>query len=360
MSDPPDNDDPIRSLPAGEADSEAVAKLTRIGRAITPDLRLDPRAALRDTRIRGKLRAELQEIARSSGLLLQDDIAEDPYADANGRRLERHFSLLKSATDAVVLLQVEDWIANDGANVGAMDEMRDAFANRKVRIFAEKVQTPSLSLEKTMPRIWREKAKADVEFVSWRYVMELLERKLSPGQVFGLTIEAAPVSPNGPNGPGPIEKKVFKTVFIGSTGLDLRAYREAARDVCMTLELVPIMMEHFEAMGLGATAGSKKKLDLADLYVGIFAHRYGYIERGYPISVTEIEFDHAAERDIPRLCFVVDPEFAWPPNSWDPEHYTQMLAFKKRIDELIRGQFTTTDNFRDQLRQALTPYKYEP
>ena len=108
------------------------------------------------------------------------------------------------------------------------------------------------------------------------------------------------------------------------------------------------MMEHFEAMGLGATAGSKKKLDRADLYVGIFAHRYGYIERGYPISVTEIEFDHAAERDIPRLCFRGRSGICVAAvNSWDPEHYTQMLAFKKRIDELIRGQFTTTDNFRD-------------
>lgn len=354
MSDTTAIEDPIPGLLAGEADSEAVAKLTRIGRAITPDLRPDPRAALRDMRIRGKLRTDLQEIARSSGLSLQDDIAEDPYADANGHTLKRHFSLLKSAADEVVILQVEDWIANDGANVGAMDEMRDAFTNRKVRIVAEKVQTPSLSLEKTMPRIWRQKAMADVEFVSWRYVAELLERKLSPDQVFGLTIERAPVSPNGP-----IEKKVIKTVFISSTGLDLHEYREAARDVCMTLQLFPIMMEHFEAMGLGATAGSRKKLDQADLYVGIFAHRYGYIEDGYATSVTEIEFDHAVKRNISQLCFVVDPEFSWPPNSWDPEHHTQMVALKKRIEKLIRGRFTTVDNFRDQLRQALTPYKYE-
>ena len=258
MSDPPDNDDPIRSLPAGEADLEAVAKLTRIGRAITPDLRLDPRAALRDTRIRSCVRSfrKLRAVPACCCRMISPRTPMQTPTAAGSSGIS---AFSKSATDAVVLLQVEDWIANDGANVGAMDEMRDAFANRKVRIFAEKVQTPSRSLEKTMPRIWREKAKADVEFVSWRYVMELLERKLSPGQVFGLTIEAAPVSPNGPNGPGPIEKKVFKTVFISSTGLDLRAYREAARDVCMTLELVPIMMEHFEAMGLGATAGSKKK-----------------------------------------------------------------------------------------------------
>jgi hypothetical protein len=225
MSDPTAIENPIPGLRAGEADSDGAAALTRLGRAITPDLRPDPRAALRDTRIKGKLRTDLQEFARSSGLSLEDDTAEDPYADADGHTLKRHFTVLKSAADEVVLLQIEDWMANDGANVGAMDEMRDAFTNRKVRIVAEKVQTPSLSLEKTMPRIWRQRAMVDVEFVSWRYVAELLERKLSPVQVFGLAAGAAPASPAKP-----AEKKTIESVFISSTGLDLHEYREAARD----------------------------------------------------------------------------------------------------------------------------------
>jgi hypothetical protein len=124
------------------------------------------------------------------------------------------------------------------------------------------------------------------------------------------------------------------------------------------MQLFPIMMEYFEAMGLGATAGSKKKLDQANLYVGIFAYRYGFIEDGYPVSVTEIEFEHADLRNIDRLCFLVAPEIPWPPDSWDPEHHAQMTKFKKRIDaKLIRGKFKTVDNFRDQLRQALTPYQ---
>ena len=52
-------------------------------------------------------------------------------------------------------------------------------------------------------------------------------------------------------------------------------------------------MKYFPATGKGATEGSKRRLDEADLYVGIFAHRYGYIEEGYDKSVTEIEFDYA-------------------------------------------------------------------
>jgi len=101
-------------------------------------------------------------------------------------------------------------------------------------------------------------------------------------------------------------------VFISSTSIDLRDYRDAAIEECNRLGLVPIAMEFFEAMAFGAAAGSKQKLDGADLYVGIFAHRYGYIEEGQDKGITEIEFDHATERGLDRLCFLVDPDWPWP------------------------------------------------
>jgi hypothetical protein len=78
-------------------------------------------------------------------------------------------------------------------------------------------------------------------------------------------------------------------VFISSTSKDLVEYRQAAIEVCIWLELVPIAMEYFPAMGVDAVVGSKHKLKQADLYIGIFAHRYGYIASGYEKSVTEIE-----------------------------------------------------------------------
>ena len=71
-------------------------------------------------------------------------------------------------------------------------------------------------------------------------------------------------------------------------------------------------MEFFNAMGPGATEGSKQRIMQSDVYVGIFAYRYGYVEEGYAESVTEIEFQFAGERDIDRLCFLVDPAYPWP------------------------------------------------
>ncbi len=142
-------------------------------------------------------------------------------------------------------------------------------------------------------------------------------------------------------------------VFISSTGKDLGDYRKAAIEECSRLGLVPVGMEFFEAMGAGATEGSLRKLDEADLYVGIFAHRYGYVEDGYAQSVTELEFEHAGARDVERLCFVVDPDFSWPPSAIDFEHYPQLAAFKARVDKLIRSPFTDVNDFSLKLNQAL-------
>src|SRR5262245_17022664 len=131
-------------------------------------------------------------------------------------------------------------------------------------------------------------------------------------------------------------------VFISSTSQDLADYRQAANDVCNELQLVPIAMEFFSAMGSGATDGSKRKIDESDLYIGIFAHRYGYIEDGYDKSVTEIEFDYAGERGLDRLCFLVKPDYPWPPEAIDFKQYDALNRFKEKINtSLIRAEFTT-------------------
>jgi hypothetical protein len=97
--------------------------------------------------------------------------------------------------------------------------------------------------------------------------------------------------------------------MISSRGRDLEDYRRAAIDVCIQLALTPIAMEFFEAMGQGATEGSKRKLREADVYVGISAHRSGHIEDGYDRGVTEVEFDYADELGLERLCFIAEPSF---------------------------------------------------
>jgi len=142
-------------------------------------------------------------------------------------------------------------------------------------------------------------------------------------------------------------------IFISSTGKDLHAYREGAIEVCNRLGFVPIAMEFFESMGVGATEGSKRKLDEADVYVGIFAYRYGYIEDGYDKSVTEIEFDYAGERGLDRLCFIVDPDYLWDDELKENDHLDEIKALQAKANKLIRSTFTTVHDFQLKMFHSL-------
>jgi hypothetical protein len=151
---------------------------------------------------------------------------------------------------------------------------------------------------------------------------------------------------------------VIPKVFISSTARDLEAYRDAAREECVHVGLLPLDMKFFEAMAKGATEGSKQKLDEADLYLGIFAHRYGYVEEGYPASVTECEYDYAAERGLDRLCFLVQDDHPVGEILEDDATLERLRTFKQRITQKhICSWFTTVEDFRGKVRLALANWK---
>jgi hypothetical protein len=124
-------------------------------------------------------------------------------------------------------------------------------------------------------------------------------------------------------------------VFLSSTSRDLADYRQAAIEVCNRLGLVPVAMEHFEAAPIGAVEASARKLAVAGLYVGIYAHRYGSIPQGEQVSVTEIEFGLAEKRGLDRLCFVADPSHPWPPELIDFAHRGRLEAFLERVRSTV-------------------------
>ena len=46
-------------------------------------------------------------------------------------------------------------------------------------------------------------------------------------------------------------------------------------------------------------------VEQADVYVGIFAYRYGYVPDGHDISITEMEYNRASDLGKPRLIFFI-------------------------------------------------------
>ena len=101
------------------------------------------------------------------------------------------------------------------------------------------------------------------------------------------------------------------TVMISSTARDLPEHRKQVMHACDRVGLFAEKMENLSAMGADAIEASLELVDRADIYVGIFAHRYGYIPEGHEISITEMEYEGAVERDIPRLIFLIDFAYSY-------------------------------------------------
>jgi O-acetyl-ADP-ribose deacetylase (regulator of RNase III) len=122
------------------------------------------------------------------------------------------------------------------------------------------------------------------------------------------------------------------------------------------------MMEYFPAMDANAVKACMDRVDESEIYIGIFAHRYGFIPEGQDISITEMEFNRAGERNIPRLCFLIDDNHPWSPQFIeDGAGKEKLIQFKQRINaNFVRGTFTTAENLALQILKALGALKITP
>ncbi|HEY9233186.1 MAG TPA: DUF4062 domain-containing protein, partial [Blastocatellia bacterium] len=68
--------------------------------------------------------------------------------------------------------------------------------------------------------------------------------------------------------------------MISSTARDLPEHRKEVMDACLRQGMFPQMMEYLPALDAEAISTSIALVDGADIYVGVFAHRYGYVPKG--------------------------------------------------------------------------------
>jgi hypothetical protein len=101
-----------------------------------------------------------------------------------------------------------------------------------------------------------------------------------------------------------------RTVMVSSTVRDLEHHRDAVMNACLAVGAFPRMMEHLPATDSEAATVSKAMVDQSDVYVGVFAHRYGYVPPGATKSVTEMEYERAVARGIPRLIFLMHDDYS--------------------------------------------------
>src|SRR5947209_11004080 len=86
------------------------------------------------------------------------------------------------------------------------------------------------------------------------------------------------------------------TAMLSSTALDLPRHRELAHKACLDAGVFPIGMEQLPARDATGIAASLEMVNQADIYIGVYAFRYGWVPDGEDISITEMEFDRAVAR----------------------------------------------------------------
>src|SRR3712207_6604189 len=91
-------------------------------------------------------------------------------------------------------------------------------------------------------------------------------------------------------------------VFISSTLQDLKVEREAVERALWQMRDAGVgAVEYFGSLPETSREASLAELDRSDVYVGIFASRYGS-------GIAEAEFRRAVERQMPILLYLKRPD----------------------------------------------------
>ncbi len=142
-------------------------------------------------------------------------------------------------------------------------------------------------------------------------------------------------------------------VFVSSTLIDLEDHRKAVEEIINRLDQQFRGMEYFGSRPDEPKEVCFQEIDQCQVFIGIYAHRYGFIPEGDPRSIVEQELDYAFEKRIPCFCYIVDPNHPWPPEFVEIPAVDNMNALKRKVSNLVRSQFTTPDNLAKQVAADL-------
>ena len=125
------------------------------------------------------------------------------------------------------------------------------------------------------------------------------------------------------------------------------------RLVLQQLGHVDVAMETYVAEPMRPLEKCLADVAASDLYVGIFAWRYGYVPQGENRSITELEYRAAVEHHKDCLIFLLDEDAPWPTRNVDDDtSYIRRLRGELSEDRLCRF-FGTPDQLASLARTAV-------
>ncbi|HEV2912131.1 MAG TPA: DUF4062 domain-containing protein [Pyrinomonadaceae bacterium] len=111
-------------------------------------------------------------------------------------------------------------------------------------------------------------------------------------------------------------------VYVSSTFLDLRDYREKVRTVLRRMGHEDVAMEYYVAEDQRPLDRCLSDVAACDLYVGIFAWRYGWIPADNNpdgLSITAMEYRQASRSGKECLIFLLSEDAPWPRKFMDKD-----------------------------------------
>lgn len=143
----------------------------------------------------------------------------------------------------------------------------------------------------------------------------------------------------------PIMKQTVR-IFISSTWVDLQSEREAVEKALHRMQEAEFSgMEYFGSRSETPREVSLTEVDRSDIYIGLFAHRYGS-------GITEGEYRRAREREVPCLIYLKDDNVPVIPAhiERDAEGITKLEALKKELKaKHTISFFTSSDQLATQV-----------
>jgi hypothetical protein len=140
-----------------------------------------------------------------------------------------------------------------------------------------------------------------------------------------------------------------KIAMISGTSIDLAEHRRLVIDACRRLRITPLLMDSAAGGDAETIQASVEMVDQADIFIGIYAWRYG--------ALSEMEYKRAVERKIPILIFVMHDEHPRTPQmvESDPRARKKLAAFKERVrKEHVVAIFRWPQELHAKVLQALT------
>lgn len=145
-------------------------------------------------------------------------------------------------------------------------------------------------------------------------------------------------------------------IYISSTYEDLKEHRKAVSEILQKAGHQVVAMETYVASDRRPLERCLGDVASCDIYVGIFAWRYGHIpdkENPHRKSITELEYCEATKLKKPRLIFFAHDD--WPVKLTDVDRTSiQSLREKTEKGKLLRSIFTAPEGLAGDVAVAVT------